>query len=101
MSDEHAAEEGHERRSESKDPTLGMELAPIENIKNSTDDDLESGSGEVVKPDVEKADDSARSPVDPNVVDWHGPSDPANPLNWPKYMRIGHVVLISMITLVA
>ena len=36
---------------------------------------------------------------DPDIIDWDGPTDPSNPLNWPKLKRIGHVVLISVITL--
>jgi MFS family permease len=40
---------------------------------------------------------------DPNIVDWDGPDDPANPMNWPsarKFAAIGIVSLISMLSLV-
>ncbi|EKG15179.1 Major facilitator superfamily [Macrophomina phaseolina MS6] len=38
---------------------------------------------------------------DPNLVDWDGPDDPANPMNWPKSKRLGHVVMASLTTLFA
>lgn len=49
----------------------------------------------------EKEGDFARTPADPNVIDWDEPNDSANPLNWTKSVRIGHVALISLITLIA
>lgn len=65
--------------------------------------DLESGSQDATPTNAaeEKAGDSTQTPADPNIVDWDGPVDPANPLNWSKSIRIGHVALISLITLVA
>ncbi|KAJ5956439.1 Major facilitator superfamily domain general substrate transporter [Penicillium viridicatum] len=38
---------------------------------------------------------------DPNVVDWDGPDDPANPLNWPASRKNIHVVIVSIFTLTA
>lgn len=32
-----------------------------------------------------------------DVVDWDGPSDLENPMNWPKWKRLGHVALVSII----
>ena len=46
-------------------------------------------------------DDPAQVKTNPNVVDWDGPNDSANPLNWSKSIRTGHVALISIITLIA
>lgn len=37
--------------------------------------------------------------VDPNIIDWDGPNDPANPRNWASLKRNGHVVLVSLFTL--
>lgn len=68
--------------------------------KTSADFDLESSSEGATGPDSEKANSSAEQPVDPNVVDWDGPDDPENPLNWPASIRIGHVVMVSIITLI-
>ncbi|EGX95522.1 MFS transporter, putative [Cordyceps militaris CM01] len=38
---------------------------------------------------------------DPNVVDWDGPDDPANPLNWPASRKNIHVAIVSIFTLTA
>jgi hypothetical protein len=54
--------------------------------------DLESASG---KPDL-----SDNNLEDPNVVDWDGPDDPSNPLNWPSRMRWSHIVVVSLLALV-
>ena len=39
--------------------------------------------------------------ADPNVVDWDGPDDPENPLNWSTRQRYFHVALASIFTLYA
>ncbi|OCT50363.1 hypothetical protein CLCR_07587 [Cladophialophora carrionii] len=42
--------------------------------------------------------------VDPDVVDWDGPDDPENPLNWTsrrKWANIGFLSMITLLTLVA
>ncbi|KGO77178.1 Major facilitator superfamily domain, general substrate transporter [Penicillium italicum] len=33
---------------------------------------------------------------DPNLVDWDGPDDPANPRNWSKSVKMANVLLISL-----
>ncbi len=38
---------------------------------------------------------------DPNVVDWDGPDDPENPLNWPASRKNIHVAIVSVFTLTA
>ncbi|KAJ5752563.1 hypothetical protein N7520_009480 [Penicillium odoratum] len=38
-------------------------------------------------------------PLDDNIVDWDGPEDPENPLNWTKNKKIGATVSIALITL--
>ncbi|MCJ1400067.1 hypothetical protein MMC11_003270, partial [Xylographa trunciseda] len=80
------------------DSVLSIQATPIEKVKSKIDD-LESGSGDGASPASKKAAISNEKPLDPNIVDWDGPEDPANPLNWPKSVRIGHVVLVSLITL--
>jgi len=35
-----------------------------------------------------------------NLVDWDGPEDPENPLNWPTHKNFGHVILVSVISLI-
>ncbi|KAE9379894.1 MFS general substrate transporter [Stipitochalara longipes BDJ] len=38
---------------------------------------------------------------DYDIVDWDGPNDPENPLNWPRRKRVSHVVLVSVITFIS
>lgn len=54
-------------------------------------DDVERGST--------PADDSQSGPRDPNLVDWDGPDDPMNPLNWPFRKKFVATATISVITL--
>jgi hypothetical protein len=37
---------------------------------------------------------------DPNVVDWDGPDDPQNPMNWPPYRKWSIAVVMGLMTLV-
>ncbi|KAI9710403.1 MAG: hypothetical protein M1812_007439 [Candelaria pacifica] len=46
---------------------------------------------------VDKSGQSAR---DPNIVDWDGPDDPANPLNWSNKLKWGNIAVISAITFI-
>ncbi|KAJ5672509.1 Major facilitator superfamily domain general substrate transporter [Penicillium longicatenatum] len=36
------------------------------------------------------------STVDPNLVDWDGPDDPANPRNWSPAFKMANIVLVSL-----
>ncbi|KAJ5628149.1 hypothetical protein N7490_010377 [Penicillium lividum] len=38
-------------------------------------------------------------PINDNIVDWDGPEDPENPLNWTKKKKTGATVSIALITL--
>ncbi|KAH8673244.1 major facilitator superfamily domain-containing protein [Ilyonectria robusta] len=37
----------------------------------------------------------------PNVVDWDGPNDPENPLNWSSSKKNMHVIIVSLFSLAA
>jgi hypothetical protein len=59
---------------------------------------LESCSTPSEKPD--KADETTDSePRDPNLVDWDGPDDPQNPMNWSLKRKLIITGCISIITL--
>lgn len=65
--------------------------------------DLEVG----VEPPPPSTSSSKTAPVeeeieerDTNVVDWEGPEDPENPLNWPSWKRVMHIILVSATTFV-
>lgn len=82
--------------------SLYIEMTPINTAKESMNG-LESNFEDATLFHMakEKEGDFARTPADPNVIDWDEPNDSANPLNWTKSVRIGHVALISLITLIA
>ncbi|CAG8068321.1 unnamed protein product [Penicillium olsonii] len=72
------------------DPTP---TASSRNIKTTSEEvDLEHGSSEADTKDPE-------IPRDPNIVDWDGPDDPENPLNWTSKKKFGATMSIALITL--
>jgi hypothetical protein len=42
-----------------------------------------------------------KTPKDPNIVDWDGPSDPANPTNWSSAKKFGAIGVVSLITMLS
>ena len=38
------------------------------------------------------------NPRDPSIVDWDGPNDPENPLNWPTAKKLATLSMVSIIT---
>jgi len=42
-----------------------------------------------------------KQPTDPNIVDWDGPEDPANPMNWSSVRKIGAIAMVSTITMLS
>jgi hypothetical protein len=53
--------------------------------------DLEKGASTTITTANEE-------PSDPNIVDWDGPDDPANPLNWSSLKKFGNLFILSMMT---
>ncbi|KAH7399822.1 MFS multidrug transporter-like protein [Cadophora sp. MPI-SDFR-AT-0126] len=49
--------------------------------------------------DLERGNKEQQAP--PAVLDWDGPDDPENPINWPKWKRQFHVVLPAVISFAA
>ena len=48
----------------------------------------------------EKAQEAGTGPPDPNIVDWAGPDDPENPMNWNSGLKWGIVATISFVTFI-
>lgn len=59
------------------------------------DDDLEKG-----KSPVEESKDGKPEDDDPNVIWWDNDDDPANPYNWPSWLKVVNCVLVSLLTFV-
>ena len=74
---------------------------PTNTSRYSVKNDTERGFNNMSLDDHQDVDDSAQVNANPDTVDWDGPNDSANPLNWSKSIRIGHVALVSIITLIA
>jgi MFS family permease len=67
----------------------GLVVGPI---PDKQDLDLETGSTDINS--------QAPPSTDPDVVDWDGPDDPKNPMNWPPRKKNTIVALISLITFI-
>ncbi|GAB7344031.1 hypothetical protein MBLNU457_1953t1 [Dothideomycetes sp. NU457] len=60
----------------------------------------EGHRGEAIEMQDRKEPGSTATPTDPHIVDWDGPDDPQNPLNWTKNKKGIAVFVLSMLTLV-
>lgn len=67
---------------------------PASSVRGSADNvDIEKA--QVISTTNEKG----AEPLDPNVVFWDGPDDPANPLNWSPGLKWGNIAVLSAMTL--
>ena len=107
------AESGSEKKEESKDNGDNKSLketqdnAGLKDDGNSSDKiecttketDLEanvSASSQTSDSNHKKEDEAK----DPNIVDWDGPDDLENPMNWPAWKINLHIFLVSSITFI-
>lgn len=51
------------------------------------------------RPATEDGADASYTASDANVVDWDGPDDPLNPLNWTHQRKNALVLFVSMFSL--
>lgn len=79
----------------------GQRVTPeLHSTANKTDKEVFVASARESCIDVE-ATPAPNEEQDPNVVDWDGPDDPANPQNWPSFRRWGTVAVVAGITFLA
>jgi hypothetical protein len=38
--------------------------------------------------------------IDDEIVDWDGPNDAANPMNWTKGKRWAHIIMVAILGLI-
>lgn len=87
-----AYEQGHDEdrkvpeESFSQDPEKG-----VDSHAHSTHTDERTLSGDVPPEQQQR---------DPNIVDWDGPDDPANPQNWPAGKKWGIIAALGACTLI-
>ncbi len=70
----------------------------IEAIGLEKDLDVEAGRSSVSISDVDDAQVQPTDPVDPNVVDWDGPNDSENPVNWTAGKKWSNIAIMAAIT---
>lgn len=80
-------------------PEKDEEKTPV-NSRSSLESTRKDDNGDLEKADPEKTLAEATQPEDkdPNIVDWDGENDPANPLNWSMRKKGAHILSISLIT---
>ncbi len=59
----------------------------------SSNQDVERQSGQGIAQEKETR--------DPNIVDWDGPDDPANPMNWSSRKKVAAIGIVSLITMLS
>ncbi|KAJ5082220.1 hypothetical protein N7532_011263 [Penicillium argentinense] len=72
-----------------------VEIPQIDEKKRSFHEKVDLEAGTKTTEDAIEKEDVAR---DPNIVDWDGPNDPENPLNWTKKQKVSATVSIALIT---
>lgn len=72
------------------------EAQHIDDEKRSIHDHLDVEKGPI--PSDEETTQQDDIPRDPNIVDWDGPDDPENPLNWTAKRKVTATVSIALIT---
>ena len=93
---EMAYEEGHEADIPSNigiytAPNADLEKGEQSNVGSTHSDDRTLGAEAPAREGEE---------TDPTIVDWDGPDDPANPMNWPEGRKWGLIAVLAAVTLV-
>ena len=82
--------------------TNGNGHTTYENEKKFSDlgqaGDLEAGRRSTSGTDNKQPEVLATEPHDPNIVDWDGPDDQDNPLNWSEKKKWGTIAVLASIT---
>ncbi|KAI1910027.1 hypothetical protein LOZ53_000189 [Ophidiomyces ophidiicola] len=82
---------------ETRKSTSSQPLSACERARPNAADDLEVAVADVEDQYLKEAE----LAQDPNIVDWDGPDDPENPLNWTfkkKAIIVGSIAIITFIT---
>ncbi|KAF1998002.1 MFS general substrate transporter [Amniculicola lignicola CBS 123094] len=77
-----------------RDDNIDIEKAAQSNV-GSAHSELTLEEGTSADKDKEQHDSE-----DPNIVDWDGPDDPQNPMNWPAKKKWGVIAVLSLVTLI-
>ncbi|KAF2199808.1 MFS general substrate transporter [Delitschia confertaspora ATCC 74209] len=87
-----AFEEGHD----ADIPTdIGAYKHPVSTLSHT---DLEKGTPPTTSSSTMEP--QTQDPVDPDIVDWDGPDDPANPQNWTERKKWSNIGILAIVTLI-
>ncbi|KAK8251252.1 major facilitator superfamily domain-containing protein [Phyllosticta capitalensis] len=91
-------EQERRRRREERGAKGAMEVDDDLDIEKQSVASFKTASSSLNLP--ERYEPAAEEPyaADPNVVDWDGPNDPANPMNWPKSRKWLMISVVSALT---
>ena len=81
-----------------KEPYTAPSSAASTSEKGNRSKDLEKATPTSVIPEKDAVEATATE-QDPNLVDWDGPDDPANPINWSPKLKWLNITVLSTITL--
>jgi hypothetical protein len=81
-----------------RDSSRAVNLTPETDVEKSATSRAHSACCE--NREQTYADISQSGRCDPSIVDWDGPDDPANPLNWTKGKKWGLIACLGTVTLV-
>lgn len=81
----------------------GQKSSPIHNRNESfgkpkEEMDLEASRHSNSTADKKEVEVAAAELLDPNIVDWDGPEDPENPINWSEKKKWGNIAVLASIT---
>ena len=68
------------------------------NVKETIDLEGNAGSSSTTSNPSEEKDEELL--LDRNIVDWDGPDDPTNPMNWRPWKVKAHIFIVSAITFI-
>ena len=83
---------------ENQSPVRVSSASPPTSTEDEKEGDLEAGQADFGQPPVTH--ETPTEPVDSNVVDWDGPQDPSNPVNWSMGLKWGNVAVVSAVTFI-
>ena len=61
--------------------------------------DVNDSALDIATHDIATRDEKALQ--DPNIVDWDGPDDPENPLNWASSKKLAAMTIVSLVTMLS
>jgi hypothetical protein len=98
-----AAEESAPKRRQSEDRFDNFNVVEGDSANNSSESDidekdLEKGDEDAEVRRAEESKKKEQKEKDPNLIEWDGPEDPENPMNWPAKKKWIVTVTLGLMT---